>query len=170
MSAELLSDLAIPMGVGVSGWVAASGKPLLNGNALTEFGVCGAVPPGFQLQTGLAIALDSESGPSGVLTLYSRERDAFFAPHLRVLLAIESSLAYYLRLEASGLTVSALEAVPPAGLPIGVQLELLSEQVRSESAYAPTGEPHTPSACESLPSLPRPGSTVESAARQAKNL
>jgi hypothetical protein len=79
-----------------------------------------------------------------VLTLYSRVRDAFSGAHLRLLLAIESSLAYYLRLDASGLTDLALEATPASGLPVDVQLELLSEQVRSESARVQSREVSSP--------------------------
>ncbi len=126
-------NLTIPLGVGVSGWVAANGKPLLNGNAFTEFGVSGAVPSGFDLQAGLAVALDSEFGPSSVVTLYSREKDAFLIDHVRVLLAIQSWLAYYLRLNSWGLTKRASEEAQRSELTLGVQLGRLSEQVGSES-------------------------------------
>jgi putative nucleotidyltransferase with HDIG domain len=109
--ADLLSHLAVTPGIGVSGWVAANGRPLVNGNAQTEFGVVGEAPAGFDLNTGLAIALESEAGTFAVLTLYSRERDVFVVDHLRLLLAVQSSLSYYLRLNSSGLTRSGLEAL-----------------------------------------------------------
>lgn len=97
---EFLSNLAIPLGAGISGWVAASGRSLLNGSAVTEFGFSGAAPAGFDLQAGLAVALESELGTSAVLTLYSRERDAFATGHLRILLAIASWLGYFLSLDS----------------------------------------------------------------------
>jgi putative nucleotidyltransferase with HDIG domain len=110
--ADLLSHLTVAPGIGVSGWVAANGRPLLNGNAQTEFGVAGKAPSGFDLHTGLAIALESEEGIFAVLTLYSREKDVFVMDHLRVLLAVQSSLSYYLRLHSSGLTQPDLQALP----------------------------------------------------------
>ncbi len=131
--AELLSHLAIPLDVGVSGWVAANGKPLLNGNALTEFGVSGLVPPGFDLQSGLAVALDAEYGSAAVLTLYSRQREAFTMDHLRILLAIESWLAYYLRLNSCGLT--AADAAMPKP-PLSLQLAELSKRLRESGVEA----------------------------------
>ncbi|MBL8292323.1 MAG: HD domain-containing protein [Bryobacterales bacterium] len=148
-SEELLSNLTIPLGTGVSGWVAANGRPLLNGSALTEFGFSGAAPPGFDLQAGLAVALDSEFGASAVLTLYSRERDAFTTGHLRVLLAIASWLGYYLWLDSKGLT----EAQPAAPAPhpqVGIQLERLSEHVHSE-ALSPVPSFVPPTASRTVP-------------------
>lgn len=131
-SEGLLSSLTIPLGAGVSGWVAANGRPLLNGSAPTEFGFSGAVPAGFDLQSGLSVALDSEFGASAVLTLYSRERDAFSTGHLRVLLAIASWLGYYLWLDSKGLTepTPVMPAAPPQ---VGIQLERLSEHVQADS-------------------------------------
>jgi hypothetical protein len=130
-NAELLKDLTIVMGVGVSGWVCAHGKPLLNGNALTEFGVSGRVPAGFELQSGMAVALDFEFGPAAVLTLYSGATNAFTADHLRVLLAVESWIAYYLRLKSSGLTVAELQAGVGSKVTSKAELEQLSNSIRS---------------------------------------
>lgn len=107
-AADLLSRLTITPGIGVTGWVAANGRPLLNGNAQTEFGVVGEAPSGFDLHAGLAIPLESEAGTLAVLTLYSRERDMFLMDHLRLLLAIQSSLSYYLGLNFAGLTEPSL--------------------------------------------------------------
>jgi putative nucleotidyltransferase with HDIG domain len=89
-----LRNIAIPVGTGVSGWVAETGRPLLNGNALTEFGVNRAVPSGFPLKAGLAVPLEFDSGAAAVLTLYRCEKDAFASEDLRVLLAIASWLAF----------------------------------------------------------------------------
>jgi putative nucleotidyltransferase with HDIG domain len=102
-SADVMSRLSIPMGVGVSGWVCANGRPLLNGNALTEFGVSGSVPRDFHLKAALSLTLDSEHGSTWVLTLYSARADAFSTDHLRALLAIKSALSYYLGLNALGI-------------------------------------------------------------------
>jgi putative nucleotidyltransferase with HDIG domain len=136
-SEQFLSSLTIPLGIGVSGWVAANGRPLLNGSALTEFGFSGAAPSGFDLQTGLAVALDSEFGASAVLTLYSREREAFTTGHLRVLLALASWLGYYLWLDSKGLT----DAEPAAPPQVGLQLERLSEHMHAESLSPAASRP-----------------------------
>jgi putative nucleotidyltransferase with HDIG domain len=138
--AELINGMSITPGEGVSGWVFQNGKPLLNGNALAEFGLSRAVPPGFDLQTALAIALDSEFGPAAVLTLYSREKEAFVSDHLRVLLAIESSLSYYLRLSSSGV-MPAPATSPRATRAAGVKLRQLCNVLHSEDRSGSMGEP-----------------------------
>ena len=112
--ADILAGLTIPIGTGVSGWVCANGKPLLNGNALTEFGVSGVVPSTFELRSGLAIALESECGPTAVLTLYSRDAETFSMDHLRVVLAVKSSISYYLRLESCGFAADDSVCYPQA--------------------------------------------------------
>ena len=84
----------VPMGEGISGWVAQSGKPILNGNASLEksykskFGCSG------ELRAALSIPLVGfEQDVFGVLTLYSMTADGFERDHLRILLAMSSKLA-----------------------------------------------------------------------------
>ena len=135
-AASLLSGLSIESGVGVSGWTVANGMPLVNGNAATEFGVVGKVQSGFTLSSGLSIPLESECGPIGVLTLYSRQRDAFHAGHLRALLAISSKLAYQMRLDSSGVARAVRDGSVDTGAAIGIQLGQLAEVIRRDSALS----------------------------------
>ena len=108
-----MAGLSIESGVGVSGWTGANRAPLMNGNAATEFGVIGEVHPGFNLVSAISIPLESEFGPLGVLTLYSRRQDAFKHRHLRALLAVGSRLAYQMRLDSSGVgRASSLLSIP----------------------------------------------------------
>jgi len=131
-AASLLHGLWIESGVGVSGWTFANRMPLMNGNAAIEFGVLGKVQPGFTLSSGLSTPLESEFGLIGVLTLYSRQRDAFQTSHLRALLAIRSRLTYQMFLDSTG----------PAGarqadVAVEIQLGQLSEALQRESAISP---------------------------------
>jgi putative nucleotidyltransferase with HDIG domain len=80
---KLLPDCRdVPLGKGLTGWVAAAHKPILNGNP--------AVEPTTQpvlVQSALAIP-----AANGVLTLYRIEKDAFSARELAVLVPIASAL------------------------------------------------------------------------------
>jgi putative nucleotidyltransferase with HDIG domain len=138
--AEFLSDLTIPFGIGISGWVAANGRPLVNGNALTEFGMSNSVPAAFDLRSGLAVPMDSEGGPFGVLTLYSCEAEPFNKDHLRVLMAIQSWLGYCVRLGWSEPSGAALQA-PALALPLGDELQQLSAHVCSTQKPVANCEP-----------------------------
>jgi len=90
--AALFRSLHIPVGHGISGWVAENGKPIRNGNPSVE--------PGYLNDTGLfsihrsalAVPLEGSSGILGTLALYNRKGDAFTKDDLRVLLAIASKL------------------------------------------------------------------------------
>jgi hypothetical protein len=135
-AARLLLGLSIESGVGVTGWTLVNRKPLANGNAATEFGVLGTVPAGFALVSGLSIPLESERGPIGALTLYSRQHDAFQTGHLRALLAISSRLAYQLSLDFAGIA----RAIPGAGqadLATEVEVGTLLEAINSDLALSP---------------------------------
>lgn len=101
----------IPMGEGLSGWVAHTRKSILNGNASVE--------PGIQstpLRSALAVPVESAEGDEpgrifGVLAIYSLTPDAFTRDHLRILQAvihkvarsIENSLNYK-RVESEAVT------------------------------------------------------------------
>ena len=93
-NAKSFSAEPVPMGEGISGWVAQSGKPILNGNAALEksyqskFGCSG------ELRAALSIPLVGfEQDVFGVLTLYSMTAEGFERDHLRILLAMSSKLA-----------------------------------------------------------------------------
>ena len=90
---RLFSSLQIPMGEGLSGWVAENRKPILNGNPSVEPGYL-ADPAKFStLRSALAVPLEGLGGAIGVMTLYRAERDAFSRDHLRILLAISSKVS-----------------------------------------------------------------------------
>jgi diguanylate cyclase (GGDEF)-like protein/putative nucleotidyltransferase with HDIG domain len=90
---RLFSSLRIPLGEGVSGWVAENNKPMLNGNPSVEPGYLNDPTKFSTLRTALAVPLEVSSGVLGVLTLYHADADAFTADHLRILLAISSKIA-----------------------------------------------------------------------------
>jgi diguanylate cyclase (GGDEF)-like protein/putative nucleotidyltransferase with HDIG domain len=78
----------VPMGDGLSGWVAHTRKSILNGNPSVE--------PGIQttaLRSALAVPVEAADGDEsgqvfGVLALYSLLPDAFTRDHLRIMQAI----------------------------------------------------------------------------------
>jgi diguanylate cyclase (GGDEF)-like protein/putative nucleotidyltransferase with HDIG domain len=92
-SFRLLSSLQIPMGQGVSGWVADTGRPVLNGNPAMEPGYLGDAGASTPLRSALSVPLIGLSGTIGALTLYRTDKDAFSADHLRVLLAVTSKVS-----------------------------------------------------------------------------
>ena len=89
---RLFSALEIPMGEGVSGWVAQNHKPIINGNPSVEPGYLNDETKFSTLRSALAVPLEGVAGGVGVLSLYKAERDFFTTDHLRVLLAIASKV------------------------------------------------------------------------------
>jgi diguanylate cyclase (GGDEF)-like protein/putative nucleotidyltransferase with HDIG domain len=90
---RLFASLRIPLGQGLSGWVAQNKKPIINGNPSVEPGYLNDPTKFSTLRSGLAIPLEGLAGVVGVLALYHAERDAFTSDHLRILLAISSKMA-----------------------------------------------------------------------------
>ena len=90
---RLLAGLKIPVGQGLSGWVAHNKKPVLNGNPALEPGYPRDPGEFAPLRSALAVPLESPEAVVGVLTLYQAAKDAFTADHLRILLAIRSRIA-----------------------------------------------------------------------------
>jgi diguanylate cyclase (GGDEF)-like protein/putative nucleotidyltransferase with HDIG domain len=89
---RLFSALEIPVGQGLSGWVAENRKPILNGNPSVEPGYLNDPSKFSTLRAAVAVPLEGVNGVLGVLTLYHAERDAFTKDHLRILLAISSKI------------------------------------------------------------------------------
>jgi len=89
---RLFSALEIPMGQGLSGWVAQNHKPIVNGNPSVEPGYLNDDTKFSTLRSALAVPLEGVTGAVGVLALYKAERDFFTTDHLRVLLAIASKV------------------------------------------------------------------------------
>jgi diguanylate cyclase (GGDEF)-like protein/putative nucleotidyltransferase with HDIG domain len=90
---RLFSSLRIPIGQGLSGWVAQNRKPIINGNPSVEPGYLNDPTKFSTLRSALAVPLEGVSGVIGVLALYGSERDAFTSDHLRILLAVSGKMA-----------------------------------------------------------------------------
>ncbi len=84
----------IQLGEGISGWVAQSGKPILNGNAAVEPGSPSSADGQPLLRSGLSIPLlDPHREVFAVLTLYAAKLDPFSREHLQLLVALESRIS-----------------------------------------------------------------------------
>ncbi|HVW84164.1 MAG TPA: HD domain-containing phosphohydrolase [Bryobacteraceae bacterium] len=90
---RLFTSLEIPIGQGLSGWVAENNKAILNGNPSVEAGYLNDPTKYSTLRSALAVPLNGVNGVLGVLALYRSERDAFSKENLRILLAISSKVA-----------------------------------------------------------------------------
>src|SRR5258707_1432211 len=90
---RLLASLRIPLGEGISGWVAQNRKPVLNGNPSLEPGYVDDLTRFSTLRSAISVPLEGLQGVVGVLTLYNSERNSYTADHLRILLAISSKVA-----------------------------------------------------------------------------
>jgi diguanylate cyclase (GGDEF)-like protein len=89
---ELFSSLCIPIGQGLSGWVAETGKVIINGNPSVEPGYTNDESRFSTLRSAIAVPLEGVGGRIGVLSVYHRDKEAFTQDHLRILLAISSKL------------------------------------------------------------------------------
>ena len=90
---RLFSSLEIPVGEGLSGWVAENRKPILNGNPSVEPAYLADPAKYSTLKSALAVPLEGLSGAIGVMTLYRADSDAFSRDHLRILLAISGKVS-----------------------------------------------------------------------------
>ena len=90
---RLFASLRIPVGEGLSGWVAQNLKPILNGNPSVEPGYLNDPSKYTTLMSALAVPLEGLQGVVGVVALYHAEKDAFTSDHLRILLAVSSKMA-----------------------------------------------------------------------------
>ena len=90
---RLFSSLRIPLGDGLSGWVAQNKKAIINGNPSVEPGYLNDPDKFSTLRSALAVPLEGVNGVIGVLALYRGERDAFTSDHLRLLLAVSGKMA-----------------------------------------------------------------------------
>ncbi len=87
--AACFAEAEMPLGEGISGWAAQSGKAILNGNAHVE-----PSRSSIPFKSALAIPLlNPKSESIGTITLYSVQADAFHRDDLRVLQAMEAKLS-----------------------------------------------------------------------------
>ncbi len=89
---RLFSSLAIPVGEGLSGWVAENRKPIVNGNPSVEPGYLKNPGAFSRLNSALAVPLQDGDSVIGVLALYHSDRDAYSKDQLRVLQAMSGKL------------------------------------------------------------------------------
>jgi diguanylate cyclase (GGDEF)-like protein len=92
-SFRLFSALEIPVGEGLSGWVARHARPIVNGNPSVEPAYLGDASRQTALRSALAVPLEGSTTIIGVVTLYHSSQDAFSKDHLRILMAASSKLA-----------------------------------------------------------------------------
>jgi diguanylate cyclase (GGDEF)-like protein len=136
---RLFSSLDIPVGQGLSGWVAENRKPILNGNPSVEAGYLNDPAKFSLLRSALAVPLDGLRGPVGVLTLYRSGKDAFSRDNLRILLAISSKVslsienALKFRQAEDSATTDFLTALPNARS-LFLRLEAELSRCRRENA------------------------------------
>src|SRR5512133_757505 len=90
---RLFASLRLPVGEGLSGWVAQNRKPMVNGNPAVEPGYTTEGGKYSTLRSALSVPLEGLDGVVGVLSLYQLEKDAFTADHVRILLAVSSKMA-----------------------------------------------------------------------------
>jgi diguanylate cyclase (GGDEF)-like protein/putative nucleotidyltransferase with HDIG domain len=137
---RLFSALEIPVGQGLSGWVAENRKPILNGNPSVEPGYLNDPAKFSTLRSAVAVPLEGVNGVLGVITLYHAERDAFTKDHLRILLAISSKIglsienALRFRQAESSATTDYLTTLPNAR---SLFLQLDAELSRSARGKLP---------------------------------
>ena len=118
-SFQAFSSRDVPLGHGLSGWVAENRRPILNGNPAMEPGYAAGNPVP-ELQSAMAVPLEGLQSVVAVLALYRIERDAFTTDHLRILQALGSKLglavenALLFRQVESSATIDYLTGLPNA--------------------------------------------------------
>jgi len=134
------SAFTVPLGKGLTGWVAQNRRPILNGNPEVEAACRGEAAPGAPLGSALAVPLEGVNGLVGVLALYRVPKDAFTRDHLRLMLAISSKIAAcmenalkYKQAETSA-TTDALTGLPNTR---SLFLHLDRELARARREHAP---------------------------------
>ena len=89
---ELFRSLEIPLGQGIAGWVAQHEKPIINGDPAAESKYLEDPSRVSVLRSALSVPLQGRDGVAGVISLYLKEKQAFTADHMRMLLAASSKL------------------------------------------------------------------------------
>jgi len=89
---EVFGSIEIPIGQGVSGWVAQNHQPIVNGDPAAETKYLGDPSKVSILQSALSIPLPGRESVAGVLSLYLVARHGFTKDHLRLLLAASTKL------------------------------------------------------------------------------
>jgi diguanylate cyclase (GGDEF)-like protein/putative nucleotidyltransferase with HDIG domain len=90
---QLFSSLRIPIGDGLSGWVAQTTRSIVNGNPSVEPGYLDDPERYSTLRSALSVPLEGTNGVVGVLSLYAAAADNFTPDHLRILSAVTTKIA-----------------------------------------------------------------------------
>jgi putative nucleotidyltransferase with HDIG domain len=80
----------IPLGTGLSGWVAENARSIVNGNPSVEPGYLNNAAKFGELRSALAIPLEARGSVVGVLSLYRRDYETFTLEDLSKLLSFSS--------------------------------------------------------------------------------
>jgi len=91
-NSKVFASLRIPLGEGLSGWVAQNRKLILNGNPSVEPGYLNDPSKYSTLRSALAVPLEGHSHDVAVLALYRATQDAFTIDDVRVLEAMHPDL------------------------------------------------------------------------------
>lgn len=91
---RLFSALEIPLGQGLSGWVAENRKSILNGNPAAEPGYLIDEAKFTSMRSALSVPLAGLASEVSVLTLYHSAPEAFTQDHLRILMAIATKVGH----------------------------------------------------------------------------
>jgi diguanylate cyclase (GGDEF)-like protein/putative nucleotidyltransferase with HDIG domain len=93
---KAFEDLRVRLGMGLSGGVAVTRKPTVNGRPGDDLIYSADPEAGSRLKSGLALPLEVGQELIGILTLYSDKPNAYTPEHLRPLLALAPKLAVWL--------------------------------------------------------------------------
>ncbi len=91
-NSTVFASLRIPLGEGLSGWVAQNRMLMLNGNPSVEPGYLNDPTTYSTLRSALAVPVEKQSAVAAVLALYRSGQDAFTVDDLQVLEVIRSGL------------------------------------------------------------------------------
>jgi putative nucleotidyltransferase with HDIG domain len=91
-NSKVFASLRIPLGEGLSGWVAQNRKLIVNGNPSVEPGYLNDPTKYSTLRSALAMPLEGQSHEIAVLALYRAAQDAFTVDDVRVLEAMHLGL------------------------------------------------------------------------------
>src|SRR5580765_8045102 len=89
---RLFSSLRIPLGEGLSGWVAQNHKAILNGNPSVEPGYLNDPTKYSTLRSALAVPVEVDGKLTAVVALYRTGQDAFSRDDLHILEEIAAKL------------------------------------------------------------------------------
>jgi len=91
-NSKVFASLRIPLGEGLSGWVAQNRRLIVNGNPSVEPGYLNDPTKYSTLRSALALPLEGQSHDLAVIALYRAAQDAFTVDDVRVLEAMRPGL------------------------------------------------------------------------------